>query len=444
VQLAKSYSGLRSQLDNPIAIARDPGVAIRPLEMRQGALETLQTKMPEIQAALGDDGRAGVLAHVDDALAETKQQIEQIRSLNSRANPVTSGRLTMLEAGPSERMMQITAARDALKAAPEMGMIGKAAKAGTFGGVTAVAHMIPGVGILAPFLGSAASEAVGRFFTRTAGAVGKVGEKASAVAQKFLSAAKAIEPYTAPAATKVLSSVRFGSEAAGKTAAKTGSELGDLYRTRSTELFQQTMRQSDGSTVMRPEARAAMAAPLDPIRAVNPVLADKIETVKARGIAYLAQHTPKRPDDTGPQFGPDTWSPSDLEIRAWARRVRAVENPASVEERLSRGEVTPEEADAYRNVYPERFAALQREIMQGAPSASTSLSTKKKVALSIFLGMPVTPVMRPEIVKMLQATFSVEPGSAGGTQAPRPQPSFSRFGSLKDIDKPTRSQERQS
>lgn len=437
VQLAESFGTMQRGLRSDISVARDPGSMIRPLEERQSALQTLQAKMPELQAALAGDERAGMLAHVDDALAETKQQIADVRSLNSRTNPVASGRLTQLTAGPSERMTAIDAAREAMKAAPELGMVGKAAKGAAFAGGTALAHMLPGVGIAAPFVGKAVSDAVGKLFERTAGTVGKVAGKAATAASKFLSAAKSLEPYTTGAATKVLSEVKFGP--AGKA---TSDDLAGLYRARTSELYQQTERQPDGSTTMRPEARAAMAAQLDPYRQVNPILADKIESVQARKVAYLASIAPKKPDPPALQIGPDNSRPPDLAIRGWARAVRAVEDPASVEERLARGIVTPEEADAYRTVYPERFAELQREIFAGAPMLEKTLPMNKKVALSIFTGIPVTPAMQPNVLAVLQSTFDVEPGTAGGTTAPTAQPSFGAMGSLKDIDKPTPAQER--
>lgn len=437
VQLAKSYKSMRASFDSPLSVERDPMSLIRPLEQRQAALETLQTKLPEMQAALAGDSRQAVLSHVDTALAETKEQIATIRALKEQ--PLTGSRLTALESGPSTRMQAIDAAREAMKVAPELGMVGKAVKGAAFGGGTALAHMIPGVGFAAPFVGKAVSDAVERLFTRAAGTVGKVESKAASAAQMFLSSAKSLPKYAAPTATKVLSAVRFGASKAEAT----DSSLAGLYRQRTSELYQQTMRLPDGTTVMRPEARAAMAAKLDPIRQVNPLLADKIETVRARATAYLASVAPKKPDPAGLQIGPDNSHPSDLAMRAWARAVRAVEDPGGVEERLARGILTPDEAKAYRAVYPERFAALQREILAAAPTLSRTLSMQKKIALSIFTGIPVTPSMRPEVVQMLQRTFAVEPGTTGGTQAPAPQPNFTRFGSLKDMDKPTRSQERQ-
>lgn len=439
VRLAKSFDGLRSQLDNEIAVARDPRSLIRPLELRQGALEALQEKVPELHAALAGDARADALIHVGDALEQTKAQIAAIDHLSPKT-PLASGRLTMLESGPSPRMQAIDAAREALKKGPEVGLLQKGAQAGAFAGGTALAHMIPGVGIAAPFLGKGASDIVGKLFEHMAGANKAIVAKTSEAAKSFLSAAKTISPYVAPTATKVLGAVKF---AATNTEPKSSS-LPDLYTARSNELKTQTMYAPDGSVQMRPEARAALAKKLDPIRSVNPKLADQIETIHARKVALMSQKLPRRPDVNGLQIGPDTCRPSDMAMRSWARTVRACEDPHGVEQRLAQGIMTPEEAEAYRTVYPERFAALQQTIFSAAPMLAKTLPMNKKVALSTFTGVPLIPALQPNVLKLLQSNFVVEPGTSGGQQSPTAQPNYGSMGSLKDMDKPTPAQERQS
>jgi hypothetical protein len=438
VQLASSYGAIRSRFNNALAMQENPARLVDALQQRQGALEILQQKMPEIHAALAGDARIAALEHVDTALAQTREQIAQIKALDSKLNPVSSGRLQMLTSGDSQKMLAIDGAREALKKAPELGLVGKGVKGAVFGGATAVAHMIPGVGMLAPFAGKYAADAVEKLFARTAGAVGKVSEKASGAAEKFLTATKKLEPYVAPTATKVLSAVRFG---AGK--GEEGGDLKALFKARTSELYAQTMRTPDGQTVMRPEARQAMAGALDGFRQVNPILADQLETLQAKKTAYYAQMAPKKPEPAALQIGPDNSHPGEMAIREWARVVHAGENPANVEERLARGICTPEEAHCYRYLYPERFAALQREIFEKAPQLDKTLPMQKKVALSIFSGIPVTPAMQPNVIAALQSTFDVEPGSAGGTKAPTPQPNFGAIGSLKDLDKPSPAQQRE-
>lgn len=434
--LNKSYRTLRSAFDNPIAVAENPTSLLKPLQMQQTALENLQARAPEIQAMLGNDARAAALEHVDLALEQNKAFQAQIRALD-KSTPVTGTRLAALEAAGSPKMQAIEAAREALKKAPELGAVAKAAKGAAFGGVTALAHMIPGVGIAAPFLGKGASDLVGKAFERLAGVRNQVASKSAETVKAFLNVAEKVPAPATVTATKVLSAVKFG---AGPE--PSSQKLPDLFRARSQEIRQQTEYGPDGQVRMRPEARLAMAEKLAPIAAVNPKLADQIETIAARKIAYTSSKIPKRPEIGGLQIGPDNWQPSELAMRSWARTIRAVEDPGSVEESLLHGTVTPEAAEAYRTVYRERFLAMQQAIFEAAPELAKTLPMKRKIALSVFTGVPLIPALQPNILQVLQSTFAVEPGSAGGTQAPQPRPNFGALGSMKSMDKPTPAQER--
>ncbi len=435
VQLAKSFKAMRAGLDSPLSVARDPGVMIRPLEMRQSALEALQAKVPELQAVLGNDARAASLVHVDEALVQTREQLARIGQL-SKANPVSGARLAELESGVSPRLNAIEAAQEALTKAPEAGLLQKGAQASAFAGVTALARMIPGVGIMAPFAGKWASEAVAGAFAGLAGAGAKVAARSAQAAKVFLDVGAKAARMAPVTATQVLGSVRF---AEGKAPEGTQDLVG-LFRARSAEIRSQTMYDPTGQVVMRPEARQAIADKLAPIASVNPLLADKLETIAVRKATYTSSKIPRQPEVGGLQIGPDNWKPSDLAMRSWARTIRAVEDPGGVEDRLAHGTVTPEDAEAYRTVYPERFAAMQQTIFQAAPQLSKTLSLKKKIALSIFTGVPLIPALQPNILQVLQGSFRTEPGTGGGAQAPKPLPAFGALGSTKSVDKPTRSQ----
>lgn len=440
--LNKSYRTMRAAFDNPIAIAENPERLLQPLQMQQTALENLQTRMPELQAKLAGDARAAALDHVEYALEQNKEFQQQIRSL-TKSEPLQGTRLSMLESGPSQKMQAIESAREALKNAPELGAVAKAAQGGAFAGGTALAHMIPGVGIAAPFLGKGASELVGKVFEHFAGANQAIAARTAEVTKTFLAGGqRAIEkasPAFTATAEKTLSSIRFGSGAEPKS-----QSLPDLFKARSQEIRQQTEMAADGSIQMRPEARMAMAQKLAPVAAVNPKLADQIETVAARKIAYESSKLPKRPDVGGLQIGPDKWQPSDLQMRSWARTVRACEDPGSVEDRLLDGKITPEEGEAYRAVYPERFAALQQAIVTATPTLTKTLPMKSKLALSVFTGVPLIPALQPNVLAVLQGNYDTEPGSAGGTQSPAAEPRFGKLGSLKSSDKPTPAQAREN
>ena len=434
VALADSFKTMRRQLRNSVAVADDPGQLVKTLQMRQGALETLQAKMPEILEAKGGD--AGALVHVDDALAQTKEQIARVQSLGRNA-PVSSPMLTDLKAGVSPRLTAIENAKAALEAVPPESGIAKMLGHEAYGKATALMHMIPGAGIVAPFVGKYAADMVGRLFSRL-GEHGAASAASSADAVKALLATggRAVAKAAPMTATRVLASAKFG---AGED---TGKSLPELFKARSAEIRSQTMYAPDGSVQMRPDARMEMSKRLDPIASVNPLLADKLESIGARKIAFISSKIPRKPDDPSMQFGPDKWMPSDLQIRSWARTVRAVEDPASVERDLASGKMTPEAAEAYRTVYPERFAALVQSVQQQAPQLAKTLPMDRKIALSIFTGVPLIPELQPNVLAVLQSNFAAEPGSMGGSQAPKPMPSFGALGSPKSLDKPTPAQQR--
>lgn len=443
-QLNKSFRSLRGTLDNPIRVAENPELLVGPLQMRQAALESLQAKSADLRAFFNGDARAVALDHVDDALTQTRSQIARIQEL-SKSNPVTSARLAELESGMSPRMLAIESAQEALKQAPELGLVAKGAQSAVFAGATELARAIPGVGALAPFVGKWASESIGRTFEHLGAMKAQLADRSRAALDAFLTVTKKnperVLGATARTAAVVLRDTRFAPS--DEEDAPRGKTLADHFHARSAEIRSQTMYDATGLTVMRPEKRAELAKRLAPIAAVNPLLADKLETIAVRRAELIAQTMPRRPEVGGLQIGPDNWKPSDLEMRSWARTIRAAEDPESVEDDLARGVMTPEAAVAYRTVYPERFADLQRAIFAAAPTLSKTLPLKRKIALSIFTGVPLIPALQPNVLAVLQGTYRTEPGTAGGTQAPTAQPHFGALGSLKSADKPTKSQARE-
>jgi hypothetical protein len=285
------------------------------------------------------------------------------------------------------------------------------------------------------------------------GGLGKVAAAQMQRGSKAIGALLTVGGKVAPAApvvaTKALSQLGFGPSSAPAPAPKktkgakttdTPTKLATVYKARTDEIKAQTMYDATGRSVMRPEARMKMAEVFAPMRALDPIGADRAETIAARRIEYLANLIPRRPDAMAAQIGPDMWQPSDMKMRAWARAAVAVEDPMGVIERLSDGSITPEDAAAMRNVYPELYADIQRQIYERLPTLRATLPYQKRLALSIFSGLPVDAATNPRILAVLQAQYGAEPGTEGGTQAPTPQP---QFGSVK-APAPTPSQAREA
>lgn len=331
----------------------------------------------------------------------------------SRANPA------------SDKLSAIEAARDALSRGPEP-------KSGAAAVLEAVA----------PFAGPVGALASGtKAIAKLRNAAGVVAERSGKAVSRFLGTAapaiEAAEKYVPPVATKVLAAVRFSDRKRDDEP----DDLAGLYAARSKELRELTEYAPDGSVQMRPAQRIKMADKLDGIRAVDPITADRIETKAATKIEWLSKQLPRRPDIGGAGIGPDNWRPSDLEMRSWARKVHAADDPLGVFERALHGAVTPEDVQAMTAVHPEMLRDWGAQVSTQLPALRKRLSHQKRLALSMLTGIPVEPAMHPQVLAVLQDQFTDEPGSEGGTQAPRAQP---QFGSVsKSIEVATPAQARQ-
>lgn len=405
------------------------------LQQQEHALTTIYASEPELRATFAAD-ESGERAAALDRIPQT---LEQNRALQQRIRQVLVPKAEL----SSDRLTAIKNAKEALDIAPRAESAAEQMMSGgVFGVVTGLAHGIPVIGQIpgaASFLGAKAASMAGDLaFGRMASAVGEgIKRSSSAVDALLQTGAKKLTAAAPVLATKVLGSVVFAPRTDGERELHDKqTKLSDLYTQRSAELRSQVAIAPDGTPQMTPTARAAVAARLAPIQAHHPQMADMLETIAARRVEYLASVLPKRPDLGGMQTGPDRWHPSDMEMREFARRVAAVEDPGGVEERVAHGSVTPEDVDAYKAVYPERYAAFTQQVLERLPELRKQLPYQRRLALSIFTGTAVDPAMSPRILAVLQGQFANDPGSQGGTSAPKAIP---QFGSVKAPD-PTRSQ----
>ena len=283
---------------------------------------------------------------------------------------------------------------------------------------------LPGGALLAPLAGAGAAKLVsGRVFGRMGNAMGALAERSQKAVGAFMNTATKATKAAPVIATKVLSGIRYAPEGAAAPETKIGhNKLATAYKSRADEIRGQVVPGPDGKSAMRPDARAAISERLSAVAAGNPKFADMLETNAVRRIEYLASKLPKRPELAGIPTGPDRWTPSDMEMRTFARHAAAVEDPYGVVERLAHGAVTPEDAEAMRAVYPELMADITGQIVSQLPSLRKSLPYHRRLALSIFTGVPVDPAMDPQVLSVLQAQYEAEP------EAPKASP---QFGSVK-------------
>jgi hypothetical protein len=410
-------------LNNPKRMAEKPELAKAALQQQEAALEDLAKNSDALKVKFAGDTSGERLA----ALENAGKALERNRELQLRL-------ADLAKPAQSERLAAIANARDALSAPKAAETFGQKMAGGTAYSIAAdVARSIPMVGpFVAPFVGQAAAAAVGaRLGGKLAKGVAESAERTSTALGKFLDVASPIAHAAPVLATKVLGAVRYAEpepEALRPPPTPKGrSELAAAYHDRANELRAQTQYATDGTVVMRPDKRAKMADRLDPVRQISHLLADRLETLAARKVEFLAAKLPRRPDLGPIPTGPDHWQPSDMEMRTFARYAAAAEDPDGIVDRLAAGSITPEDAEVMRAVYPEKYAQITTHIAAHLPELRATLPYQRRLALSIFSGVPVDPAMQPEILSVLQAQFDPGPDDSSA-EPPRPQP---QFGSVK-------------
>lgn len=417
----------------------EDGVLTGKLASRYGDLTgtKITKQMSEVGVEVGEDALADLRHALDNGqlVGARKKALDRIPEL-IEANLAQQEAITALKTGATPRLTELRIAEDALTSGAKAGK-GTAQKIGEGAVLSGVTGALGAMGVpwtAAAVVGASVSEKLSSLiFGKLGKAAKNTAAKTSGYVGALLDASAKVGQAAPPLATKVLAGVRFGEE--DKTDRSFHkSDLAKAFKARESEIYAQITMGPKGPT-MKPAARQAVADQLAGVRLANPQLADSMETMFNRRLAFLARKLPKRPDYMKDSVGPDTWAPPTEEIRGWARYVAAAEDPSGVEERLADGTLTPEDVEAYREVYPERYLDIKQQIATRLPELQATLPIVKRMALSLFTDLDVEPSLNPIIFDRLQAQYGEEPGTEGGSQAPVPQPSFGAFGTNRSADK---------
>lgn len=409
----KADRTLDTLLKNPKDLADNLKPALKALRAQEHAWENLIKRTDDLKLRFAADTSGERVA----ALEAVPAALEKNRAIQARLVELTKP----------------TAAAGGL--AHDVGNMGHQMVQGSvFGGVMGLAAPILGGALALPVAALAAKGIAGAVFGKMGKAAAGVAERSSRAVGALLNVAEKVAPSAPVLATKVLSNLRYAPPAVTKTepAPRRGKpQLAQVYKERTGEIKSLVSFGPDGKPAIRPAARRRVAANLAGIRAVQPLLADRLETHAVRQLEFLAGKVPRRPDLGVLQTGPDTWQPSDMAMRTFARYAAAVEDPGGIEERLASGAITPEDGEVMREVFPERFADITRQILEQLPTLQRTLPYQRRLALSIFSGAPVDAAMHPQVLRVLQGSFAEEDGTEGGVQAPTATP---QFGSVKSAD----------
>jgi hypothetical protein len=194
------------------------------------------------------------------------------------------------------------------------------------------------------------------------------------------------------------------------------------FRDRANEIRSMTSLDPSGKWVVNPAGQQVIRESLTPIKLIMPQMADMLAQHAESRLTFLANKLPERPGPPGMPLGRDKWQPSDQELRKFARYADAVEGgPEIILGRMNAGKLTPEDAEVLREVYPETYREIQVGLIERMATIREDVPYSKRLMLGILFDVSTDDSLQPHVIAALQASFSQEEGSEGGTQSPAPK-----------------------
>lgn len=221
---------------------------------------------------------------------------------------------------------------------------------------------------------------------------------AKAVGGFFSKTASSVNKAKVPAAIEILNSTSFAPSENKKYSAKTKEEA---FKRRSDEIYSMARNeQLLGQSISRS---------LGPVP--NGILL-QVQATMQRKLDFLASKLPK--DGREPTLVQSDFTPSSVEIKKFAKYVRAAENPQTVLEDMKNGRLTQEAAETLKVVYPAMFADIQMQIIEALPTLKEKLNYRQKLQLSRLFGIPVDESMKTSFIQAMQADFAGDKEEAAG------------------------------
>ena len=148
------------------------------------------------------------------------------------------------------------------------------------------------------------------------------------------------------------------------------------------------------------------------LRGAAPETHGAVTDVAIRASTFLAG---KAPRDAQPvnvlQPKTEPRQPSAQDVAKFAKYVQAVEDPTCIVRGLARGDVSREQVEAVRAVYPRLFAVMQGRIQEEVAKLPKALPYPTRVALSVMFDVPLDASMAPKMVAGFQQQYA---GQGGG------------------------------
>ena len=136
-----------------------------------------------------------------------------------------------------------------------------------------------------------------------------------------------------------------------------------------------------------------------------------------RAATFLAAKAPRQPDPVNvlqPRTEPR--QPTAQDVARFTKYMQAIDDPTVVVRGLARGDVSREQVEAVRAVYPRLFSVMQGRIQEEVAKLPRALPYPTRVALSVMFDVPLDASMSPKMVAGFQSQY----GQQGGAKQPAP------------------------
>jgi hypothetical protein len=167
---------------------------------------------------------------------------------------------------------------------------------------------------------------------------------------------------------------------------------------------------------------AVMEAMRRQVRTGDMPLLQSIAAAEERKLKFLHDKMPKVDDSPQILGGKSQRVPARADLEQWSKYVAAAQHPAETLGMLLSGELASSEAaETIRVVAPRLLQDVQQRIVEKATSGKVEVSHRKRVHLSLMLGIPLDDSQSPESAQFLDMLYQQKAQSqAASVPAPSP------------------------
>lgn len=155
----------------------------------------------------------------------------------------------------------------------------------------------------------------------------------------------------------------------------------------------------------------------------DPDLITAAEKQRRTQMEFLLSVAPPMPEPN--LLNPIKYMPAPAQAMSFARSVEAVNDPASVFERLAHEQamISLEAAEALRKVYPRIFSEAGMRLMERAQQGDLKVPARMRVQLSLLYKVPLDSALDPDNLRITQSVYDRKvamppPGMQGAPTTP--------------------------